>query len=289
MAKQLFWLPSPLGHRHPLQKRHPGFFDVRRFLLPAIFFVLLLAYYVMIPDQIFSHLFGMSKGLSSQSVPGGLFASSSGVHIEDSRVRIERIAPEKWTTEDVGVWLGKEGFGRLRATFRKHKITGPALLTLDQHKLMREMGISDDDEVKHVLQALRLLKHIAFQSHSSWKAAFAGRAPASDIGGGARTVALYAVGDNFFYDKEKQKLIPEGLPPAATVSLQGARRVHDVVARASQVLKKPVRELVAANGDLIADLEELPERVFALFEDDFYVFPTEHVGYVQQVIIIINY
>lgn len=29
-------------------------------------------------------------------------------HARDSRVRLERLAPEKWTTNDVGVWLGKE-------------------------------------------------------------------------------------------------------------------------------------------------------------------------------------
>jgi hypothetical protein len=38
---------------------------------------------------------------------------------------------------------------------------------------MREMAINDDEEVKRVMEAVRLLKHIAFQSHN-WNAANAG-------------------------------------------------------------------------------------------------------------------
>ena len=42
-----------------------------------------------------------------------------------------------------------------------------------QHRLMREMAINDDAEVKRVMEAVRLLKHIAFQSHN-WNAANGG-------------------------------------------------------------------------------------------------------------------
>jgi hypothetical protein len=60
-----------------------------------------------------------------------------------------------------------------------------------------------------------------------------------------RCVDLYLVGENMFYDKEKFKVVPGGLPPAASIPVDGARMLRDVVARASKVLKQPVRELVA--------------------------------------------
>ena len=91
----------------------------------------------------------------------------------DSRVRIDRVAPEKWTIDDVGVWLAKEDMGHLRGTFRRNKISGQQLLSLDPHRLMREMAINDDGEVKRILEAVRLLKHIAFQSHN-WNTANTG-------------------------------------------------------------------------------------------------------------------
>jgi len=48
-----------------------------------------------------------------------------------------------------------------------------------------------------------------------------------------------------FYDKEKWKAVPGGLPPAASVPVDGAHMLRDVVARASKVLQQPVREVVA--------------------------------------------
>ena len=86
-----------------------------------------------------------------------------------------------------------------------------------------------------------------------------------------------------FYDKEKVKVVPGGLPPAASIPVDGARMLRDVVARASKVLKQPVREFVTHNGDLITDLDELPDKAYALFEQDFFVYPTEEVGHKQQV------
>jgi hypothetical protein len=60
-----------------------------------------------------------------------------------------------------------------------------------------------------------------------------------------RCVDLYLVGENMFYDKEKWKAVPGGLPPAASVPVDGAHMLRDVVARASKVLQQPVREVVA--------------------------------------------
>ena len=51
--------------------------------------------------------------------------------------------------------------------------------------------------------------------------------------------------------------------------------------RASKALKTPVREFVTAKGDLIADLDELPDKAYALFDQDFFVFPTEYPGFKQ--------
>jgi hypothetical protein len=84
----------------------------------------LAAYYVMIPDQLLGRIFG-GKGGSHLNAGGGLLTS-------DSRVRIDRVSPEKWTVGDVGVWLATENMDHLRGTFRRNKIAGPALLTLDQ-------------------------------------------------------------------------------------------------------------------------------------------------------------
>eukprot|EP00277_Geminigera_cryophila_P035422 CAMPEP_0173121970 /NCGR_PEP_ID=MMETSP1102-20130122/53788_1 /TAXON_ID=49646 /ORGANISM="Geminigera sp., Strain Caron Lab Isolate" /LENGTH=88 /DNA_ID=CAMNT_0014029049 /DNA_START=33 /DNA_END=296 /DNA_ORIENTATION=+ len=86
-----------------------------------------------------------------------------------------------------------------------------------------------------------------------------------------------------FYDAEKKEHVAGGVDGKASIALDGLRLLRDVVARASKVLKAPVRELVRANGDLIVDFNELPDKVFALFEEDFFVYPTEYAGYKQTV------
>ena len=86
--------------------------------------LVLVAYYFMIPDQLRSRIFG-NKGGAHLDASGGLLTN-------DSTTRIDRVSPEKWTVGDVGVWLGTENLGHLRGIFRRNKITGPALLSIDQ-------------------------------------------------------------------------------------------------------------------------------------------------------------
>jgi len=47
---------------------------------------------------------------------------------------------------------------------------------------------------------------------------------------------------------------PEGVVPAATVSLAGVASLRDLYARATTALRAPVREFVAHNGELVTDL-----------------------------------
>jgi len=149
---------SALGHRHPLQKRRPRSFSLTRQLpVLGIAITVITLYWVMMPDQLFSRIFGGSKG-SAHLNDAGVWVSTylpypspyfppsfdcvcrghttmthilaqrvwisfsgrviitcihsrintGGLLTSDSRVRIERLAPEKWTADDVGVWLGNE-------------------------------------------------------------------------------------------------------------------------------------------------------------------------------------
>jgi hypothetical protein len=50
---------------------------------------------------------------------------------------------------------------------------------------------------------------------------------------------------------------PEGVAPAATVSLAGVASLRDLYARATTALRAPVREFVAHNGELVTDLAEV--------------------------------
>jgi hypothetical protein len=263
---------QPLGKRHPMQKRRrPSY--LRRYLPFLVVGMTVVALYqFMVPDHILERIFGGHVGAAPSDA--GLLASS--------RVRIERLEPEKWTSSDVGVWLNKEGFGHLRATFKRNQINGPALLSIDQRRLMRELAINDDSEVSRMLEAVRLLKHIAFQSHN-WKAANSGGAPNIERPDDIKMVDLYLVGENMLGQEASRRTVRGALPPAATISIEGVLLLRDVVARASKSLKRPVRELVTQNGELIADISELPSKAYALFEDDFFVYPTEFPGFEQTV------
>jgi len=87
----------------------------------------LVAYYFMIPGQLRGRIFGNKGGVWTAHLE-----ASGGLLTNDSTTRIDRVSPEKWTVGDVGVWLGTENLGHLRGTFRRNKITGPALLSIDQ-------------------------------------------------------------------------------------------------------------------------------------------------------------
>ena len=267
---------QPLGKRHPAQKRRrPPV--LRRWLLRlTVFCAAAVAYWLMAPDALRRRVFGGSR--EGTTLTGAMGGGAEGAGVAgDSRVRIRRLAPEKWGTEDVGVWLQSEGLGQLRGRFKRHKVNGPALLSLDPRRLMRELAVNDDAEVARVLEAVRILKHVAFTSHS-WKDVH--RPPGTT----SKTVDLYLVGENMWYDKKtQQKRLESGVEPAASVSIAGVRLLRDVVARASKALNRPVRELVAPNGELIVDLTELPPKVYALCEADFFVYPTEFPGFKQVV------
>ena len=91
-----------VGHRQALQKRRRLGAWQRHWPLMAAAAAVLILYVYMIPDALLARLF--SSGSSSEHPSNG----DRGRLTSDSRVRIERVAPEKWTIDDVGVWLGKE-------------------------------------------------------------------------------------------------------------------------------------------------------------------------------------
>lgn len=106
---------SPLsGLRHPLQKRRrPGALQ-RHLPFIALTVAVFILYMYMMPDQLLARLLG--SGTAEH------INEDRGLVTSDSRVRIERVAPEKWTVNDVGVWLGKEVSQLQRAFIRKQEI-----------------------------------------------------------------------------------------------------------------------------------------------------------------------
>mmetsp|Transcript_25392 Transcript_25392/g.83994 ORF Transcript_25392/g.83994 Transcript_25392/m.83994 type:complete len:499 (+) Transcript_25392:200-1696(+) len=200
--------------------------------------------------------------------------------ISDSTVRIQRIPPQQWTKEDVSAWLTEKGFSHLRNLFRVHAVSGQKLLKLDEHDLVREIHVQDEHDVSRILHEIDVLR-LVMKKTSNWKSV--NRAPSLP---GTRMIRIYSVGDNMIYDSTLKKEISTGVPPATEVPLKaGVDKVADLIARATKELKRPVRELVASNGDPISDLIEIPDKVFALCDKDFYVFPVEHPGFKQSILL----
>jgi hypothetical protein len=121
---------SAVDHKLPLPLRLAR--TTHAHVVPRL--LVLVAYYFMIPDQLRSRIFG-NRGGAHLDASGGLLTN-------DSTTRIDRVSPEKWTVGDVGVWLGTENLGHLRSIFRRNKITGPALLSIDQVRRWGALSLS---------------------------------------------------------------------------------------------------------------------------------------------------
>ena len=94
----------------------------------------------------------------------------------ESTVRLERVNPSAWTYSDVATWLSSVGMGHLRSKFQRERVTGARLLAvrpppphcarpappprssraalrarraqLDEHDLVRNLQVEDDDVTK---------------------------------------------------------------------------------------------------------------------------------------------
>mmetsp|Transcript_30185 Transcript_30185/g.71802 ORF Transcript_30185/g.71802 Transcript_30185/m.71802 type:complete len:514 (+) Transcript_30185:127-1668(+) len=218
-------------------------------------------------------------GGAAGGAPGSWHLNDAGglLLARDNTVRLERVSPTAWTEADVGAWLASVSLSHLRAAFRKKRVTGARLLSLDEHDLVRDIQIADEDVAK-VLYQVRVLKHVMAHARK-WSASTGSIAP----GVGQKSVKVFLTGDNMFFDNATGVLHPDGVTPAAVVSLAGVATLRDLVARASTQLRAPVREFAAHNGDLVTDLREVPATVYALLDEQYYVFPTENVGHIHKV------
>mmetsp|Transcript_9734 Transcript_9734/g.27983 ORF Transcript_9734/g.27983 Transcript_9734/m.27983 type:complete len:492 (-) Transcript_9734:57-1532(-) len=202
-----------------------------------------------------------------------------------SKHRLKFVPPTSWTSDDVASWLVSVELPQLRKTFKNNAVNGPILLELSERAIMRDLLITNEIHMKRLLQEIKILNHNLNSSHK-WNGPSKPRGaggPPRKVGATdkpVQEVKLFLVGDNMEFSLDDPAKAPE---PTAVLHKVSFLKLRDLVSLATEELSKPVREFVTHEGELVASMEELPDKVYALADGQFFVFPVEKIGYQQSI------